>query len=174
MNPLIQEAISITNDLGDVTFLGAVAVLLHTRSGRQSQDLDFAVATVISDEILEEKRYFKHLENGKEIRRTPNGYKIDIYHDRPVNEIPIQTILQNAVYLPTNKRIKVKVVSLEILILMKSRTRRDQDIEDLIYISKQKSNSINWEELKVLTKTQIEYNDIKNTINTLKQVNVQM
>jgi predicted nucleotidyltransferase len=144
MNPLIQEAISITKDLGDVTFLGAVAVLLHTKSGRQSQDLDIAVTTPITDKELEQKGYFKGMEGGVEIRRTPNNYKIDIYHDRPINEIPISVIIKNAIYIPV-KNMKIRVVSLEALILMKARTSRDQDIEDLMYISKQKYDKINWE-----------------------------
>jgi predicted nucleotidyltransferase len=143
MNLLIKEAASITRDLGDVTFLGAVAVVFHIRYERQSPGLDFAVATIISDGKLEEKRYFKNIENGKEIRRTPNGYKIDIYHDRPINNIPIPVVLQNAVYVQVSKKIKIKVVSLETLILMKSRARRDKDIEDLMNISKQKYDKVN-------------------------------
>ncbi len=168
MNPLIQEAISITKDLGDVTFLGAVAVLLHTKSGRQSRDLDFAVATPITDKELEEKGYFKRMEGGEEIRRTPNNYKIDILYRRPINEIPISVIIKNAIYIPVNKNMKIKVVSLETLILMKARTSRDQDIEDLMYISKQKYNKIDWEKLKSLTKSQTEFINIRTAINHLK------
>jgi len=71
MNPLIQEAIDITNDLGDVTFIGAVAVLLHTKQGRESRDLDFVIGAPISKEELEQKRYFTRIENGKEVTRSP-------------------------------------------------------------------------------------------------------
>jgi hypothetical protein len=103
---LIKDAAPITGDPGDVTFLGTVALVLHIKYGRQSPGLNFVVATIISDEKLEEKRYFKNIENGKEIRRIPNGYMIDIYHDRPINNIPIPVVLQNAVYVQVSKKIK--------------------------------------------------------------------
>lgn len=79
MNPLIPEAAAITKDLGDITFIGAVAVLLHVGRGRESQDLDFVILTPLTKEELEEKGYFTRIENGEEVTRTPRGYKIDIY-----------------------------------------------------------------------------------------------
>ena len=44
MKPLIREAAYITQDFGTATFVGAIAVMLHTNEQRQSQDLDFVVA----------------------------------------------------------------------------------------------------------------------------------
>jgi hypothetical protein len=49
MNPLVPAA-AITRDLGDVTFIGAVAVLLHVGKGREFQDIDFTVLTPIFKE----------------------------------------------------------------------------------------------------------------------------
>ena len=45
-HPLLREAILITKELGDVVFIGAVAILLHIGKGRarESRDLDFAIA----------------------------------------------------------------------------------------------------------------------------------
>lgn len=54
-NPLLNEAIEITNDLADVTFIGAVAVFMHTIEGRESRDLDFIIAYKITDEELLKK-----------------------------------------------------------------------------------------------------------------------
>lgn len=63
---LEQEALKITSELGGVVFIGAVAVLLHTKGSRESKDLDFAVTTKLSDEFLEGKTYSKHEEIGIE------------------------------------------------------------------------------------------------------------
>ncbi len=54
MNPLIREALRITLDFDTATFVGAIAVMLHTGEQRQSQDLDFVVAEQIDvDEFLD-------------------------------------------------------------------------------------------------------------------------
>lgn len=58
MHPLIQESIKITQDLGDVVFIGAVGIFLQTKTTRESQDLDFATAKELPAELLDEKRYF--------------------------------------------------------------------------------------------------------------------
>ncbi len=53
MKPLIREAVSISQDFGTATFIGAIAVMLHTDEQRQSQYLDFVVAEQITtDEFL--------------------------------------------------------------------------------------------------------------------------
>lgn len=57
MHPLIREALDITQDLGPVTFVGAVAVFLHTKNTRESRDLDFAIAKQITREELLDKKY---------------------------------------------------------------------------------------------------------------------
>ena len=160
---LIHEAVLITRDLGEVVFLGAVAVFLHTRSGRESQDLDFVIVTPLTDEQLERKGYSKRREGQDEIRRTPNGYKIDIFQNEPINRIPISTIIETAVYLPA-KRTKLKVVSLEVLILMKVRTAREQDREDIDVIVKERYHYIDWVKFKSLTESKTEYSSIHNAV----------
>lgn len=66
MNPYIEEAVLITQDLGEVTFVGAVAVFLHTQKSRESQDLDFVVAEQITREEFLNLNYRFVEENGKE------------------------------------------------------------------------------------------------------------
>lgn len=75
MKPIIREALNITNDLGPVTFVGAVAVILQTNELRQSQDIDFVIADEISNEELLNKQYRIVQENRKEKKYTPRGYK---------------------------------------------------------------------------------------------------
>ncbi|RZD44718.1 MAG: hypothetical protein CXT78_06155 [Thaumarchaeota archaeon] len=78
MNPYIAEAVLITRDLDDVTFVGAVAVFLHTKNSRESKDLDFVVAEQISRETFLNLKYRFVTENGKEKIFTPRNYKIMI------------------------------------------------------------------------------------------------
>ncbi len=53
MMPLIRKAVCISRDFG-TTFVGAVAVTLHTGEQRQSRDLDFVVAEQITrDDLLD-------------------------------------------------------------------------------------------------------------------------
>lgn len=137
MKPIIREAIEITNDLGKVTFVGAVAVILQTNEFRQSQDIDFVMADEISNEELLDKKYKIVHENGKEKKYTPRGYKIDIYSSRDLNDIPLQTIMNKAQEIKVDKKgNKVNAMSLETLIVSKFRANREQDNEDLNRIAK--------------------------------------
>ena len=120
MHPLIQEAIRITEDLGDVVFIGAVGIFLQTKATRESQDLDFAVAKELPVELLDEKRYFVRKVKGKEARYTPRGYKIDIY-TRDVSGIPIDRVVATAKDIKVRKGVKIKAASVEVLVVSKFR-----------------------------------------------------
>jgi hypothetical protein len=166
-NELIREAIKITNDLVHVVFIGAVAVYLHTNAGRESRDLDFVVASNITDEELDNKEYYIFSENGKDRRYSPRQYKVDIFR-YDVNDIPIKTIIQTAV----DKK-GVKVVSLEVLIVSKhraSKPSRPQDRDDLRDIAVTKYNVIDWEKLRTLVNDNHEFDMIKMTMSTLKEL----
>ena len=77
MMSLIREAVCISRDFGTTTFVGAVAVTLHTGEQRQSMDLDFAVAEQITSDKLLDKGYTVDQYSSKKF--TPRGYKIDVY-----------------------------------------------------------------------------------------------
>src|SRR5437660_803555 len=96
-HPLLAEAILITKELGDVVFVGAVAVLLHIgrRKARESRDLDFAIAYHISDESLFDKKYIKYPRSGKTEYYSPRGFKLDIY-TTDVSHVPISVIVDTA------------------------------------------------------------------------------
>jgi len=92
---LVREALQITRELDNVVFVGAVAVYLYTKRNRTTRDLDFAVASKITKDELTRKGYHIFQEKGKDIRRSPRGYKVDIFY-RDVSEIPVETIFQTA------------------------------------------------------------------------------
>lgn len=161
MKPIIREALNITNDLGPVTFVGAVAVILQTKELRQSQDIDFVIADEISNEELLNKQYKIVQENGKEKKYTPRGYKIDMYSSRDLNDIPLQTIIDNAQAISIDKKgSTVSAMSLETLIVSKFRANREQDNEDLNRIAKTRYKDIQKDKLKELTKSDTELKEI--------------
>jgi hypothetical protein len=162
MNPLIPEAIAITRDLGDVTFIGAVAVLLHVGKGRESQDLDFAILAPLTKDELEERGYFTRIEDGKEVTRTPRGYKIDIYSRRPIKGISIEEIVKTGASKTINNQV-IRFSSLEILLVLKYRAGRTQDVEDLQLLAQRKFQEIRWDVIQELT-SDTEYLDLRNTI----------
>lgn len=104
MNPYIEEAVLITKDLGDVTFVGAVAVFLHTKKSRESKDLDFVVADQITREQFLHLKYKFINENGKERIYTPRNYKIDVYHSRDLNNISLDKIIETRAIIPVDKK----------------------------------------------------------------------
>jgi len=166
LHPLIREALKITEDLGSVTFVGAVAVFLHTKNTRESQDLDFAVAKSISREELLDKKYKFVVENGKEKTYTPRNYKIDVYADRPLNKIPIKTIIETSKdFVVDKKGNKVNAMGLEALILAKFRANRPtQDYPDLRTLAVQKIRDIDWKMLEKLIENKTEFDDLKGTL----------
>ena len=148
-----------------VVFVGAVAVYLHTNMGRESRDLDFVVASNITDEELDKKKYYIFSENGKDRRYSPRNYKVDIFTN-DVNDIPVNTIFETAV----DKK-GIKVASLEVLIVCKhraSKPSRPQDTDDLRDIAATRYNMIDWEKLRTLTSDTHEFDMIKMTMSALK------
>jgi len=172
MHPLIPEAIRITEDLGDVVFIGAVGIFLQTKATRESQDLDFAVAKELPAEMLDEKRYFVRKVKGKEARYTPRGYKIDIY-TRDVSGIPIDRVVATANDIEVKKGVTVRAASVEVLVVSKFRAaakRRGTDDVDIRTLAQRKYKEINWDALEALTESEIEYQRIRNQMDALRRM----
>lgn len=133
---------------------------------RESQDIDFAVIKPISNEELEEKNYKTRQEGRKQVTRTPRGVKTDIFsHD--VSGIPIDVIKDTSVEIQEDKS-KVRVIGLEALLVAKHRAQRDQDVEDIKELVRRKHKSINFEVLKQITQSNVEYEQIITSINFWK------
>lgn len=171
MHPLIQEAVKITQDLGDIVFVGAVGIFLQTKATRESQDLDFAVAKELPAELLDEKRYFVRKTKGKEARYTPRGYKIDIY-TRDVSGIPVDRVVATAKDIEIRKGATVKAASIEVLVVSKFRAaakRKGTDDVDIRTLAR-KYREINWEALKNLTESEIEFQRIRGEMDALHRM----
>lgn len=169
----MREAVQVAQELGDITFVGAVAVYLHTKKTRESQDLDFAIASPISSEDLLQKGYKKINRNGKEITTSPRNVKVDIY-SKDVSDIPVQTIVNTAKMIPVNQKGKqLKVASVECLIVAKhraSRPSRPQDDQDLHHLAQEKYAEIDWSLLQSLTNSVIEFQNIQTVIKHLYEI----
>lgn len=170
MNPYIEEAVLITQDLGDVTFVGAVAVFLHTGKSRESKDLDLVVAKQITREQFLDLNYRFITENGKERIYTPRNYKIDVYDSHDLNEIPLDKIIETRATITVDKKqTTVNAICLEGLIVEKYRAKRDQDLSDLNLIAIYCFKKINWKLLHTFTKDDIEFRQITETIKFYKE-----
>jgi hypothetical protein len=172
MHPLVQEAIRITEDLGDIVFIGAVGIFLQTKATRESQDLDFAVVKELPAEILDEKQYFMRKVKGKEARYTPRGYKIDIY-TRDVSGIPIDRVVATAKDIEAKKGVTIKAASIEVLVVSKFRAaakRKGTDDVDIRTLVQRKYKEIDWDVLKSLTDSEMEYQRIKNQMDALHRM----
>lgn len=169
MHPLIHEALQITKELGPITFVGAVAVLLHTKNTRESRDLDFAIAKQMTQEELLNKGYKIVTENRKEKTYTPRGFKVDIYYDRPLNGIPIKTIIDTSQdFTVDNKGNIVNAIGLEALVLAKFRANRpEQDYPDLKTLAIERRTDIRWDLLESLSGDEYEIASIRKTLDTL-------
>jgi hypothetical protein len=171
INTLIPEAIEISKELKCVVFVGAVGVYLHTRTTRESRDIDFAIATNISDEELREKGYKINLERHKARIYSPRDVKVDIYRN-DVNNIPVTKIFQTSKDIQAARNKIIKAASLEVLIVTKYRTSRPQDMEDLSDIVLNKYSVIDWEALRTFTYDEHEFEMIKTSLFALKKVSV--
>lgn len=159
MNPLVREAVEIAKDIGDVVLVGAAAVILHTKEGRSSEDLDFALTTELSDETLLDKRYIK-LRDKRDSWQTPRHFKVDFFR-KDVGEIPIKSILDMSTMISVDTKNTLRVISLECLIVAKSRADRPTDREDLRLLAKKRFNEIDWDIIKSISKSGMEFETMK-------------
>lgn len=164
MDPLVREAINIEKDIGDVVLIGAAAVMLHTKEGRKSDDLDFALTTELSDSALLDKGYIK-LQNTRDSWQTPRHFKVDFYR-KDVGKISIKSILDLSTIFQVDAKNTLRVISLECLIVAKHRANRAiSDRPDLRLLAKKRFNEIDWDVVKSLaTKSDIEFEGIRSTM----------
>ncbi len=146
---LEQEALNITEELGNVAFVGAFAVN-HYSSYRTTRDIDLAMASRIDESKLIKLGYAKWEERKGVSWTTPRGVKVDFY-TKDVGGIPVNWILKNAELVQRGTK-SYKVISLEGLILAKHRAGRTADIADLKQLLSRRSNSIRWNEMEEIAK----------------------
>lgn len=149
MKKLLNEAVEITKELGDVIFIGALATFVYTKSGRDSQDLDFVVENPVTDDELIEKGYSKSL-TGKQPWFTPRGLKIDIYTG-DIPGVSHDAIVKYATAFQVGKKGRIRVIGLEPLVVAKHKASRDQDIDDLRNIAQSKLKEIKWDIIEAIT-----------------------
>lgn len=143
---LLREAQKIFEELDDVVFIGAIAVQAHTGRDRQTHDIDLALASPMSDEELENRGYLARNENGKKVRRSPRGIRVDIY-TKDVSGIQVSVISRTAKTKSLDKGGTIRVMCPEALLLAKlraSRPSRPQDAQDIHELFSYRKLNINW------------------------------
>jgi hypothetical protein len=155
---LLREAQKISEELDNVVFIGAIAVQAHTGRGRQTHDIDLALASPMSDKELENRGYLAHLENGKEVRRSPRGVRVDIYSE-DVSGIAVSIIAKTAQTKTFKGDRSIRIICLEALLLAKlraSRPSRPQDVYDIQELISYKRKEIDWKVFKELGASETE------------------
>ena len=160
---LLKEAQKISEELDDVVFIGAIAVHAHTGRGRQTHDIDLALASPLSDEELENRGYFAHLENGKKVLRSPRGVRVDIYTE-DVSGIEVSVISRTAETKSLGKGETIRIMCLEALLLAKlraSRPSRPQDAQDIRELFSYRKLRIDWAVFQALGANETEFANLK-------------
>lgn len=139
---LDQEAVKITDELGEVVFVGALAVN-HYYNYRTTKDIDLAIALPLDEQELVRLRYTRWSESKATSWLSPRGVKVDFY-TRDVGRIPVAWILDNAVRVKIGKNKEIRVMCLEGIILAKHRAGRTTDIADLRQLMTHRSGNIDW------------------------------
>lgn len=167
MKKLVNEALEITKELGDVIFIGAIASYMHTKITRDSQDVDFVVENPISDEELISKDYRKSV-TGKQPWFSPRGFKIDIFTG-DISILRFEDILNTAVSFPVGKKGSIRVMGLECLIISKHKAGREQDSEDLQNIAMRKIDQIDWNAVQAITQDEFLTSNIRRDMKFLSK-----
>ena len=167
MKKLVNEALEITKELGDMIFIGALAVYVHTKNARDSQDIDFVVENLISDEELIVKGYKKSM-TGKQPWFTPRGLKIDIFTG-DIPGVKFGDIVKHAKNFSIGNKGSIRVIGLECLIAAKHEAERPQDVEDLENIAHRKINEIDWGIMQQITNDEFKTNKIRKDMEFLSK-----
>lgn len=146
---LFIEAVRITDELGKVVFVGALAVNYYV-AYRATHDIDLAIAFPLDESKLVKLGYIKWDNSRGDSWQTPRGFKVDFY-TRDVGGIPVGWILENAVEAKRGKG-SFLVICLEGLVLTKHRAGRTSDVADLQQLLIRKGAMIRWDLLKGIAK----------------------
>lgn len=163
---LESAALKVSQDLKQVVFVGAFAVIRHIGPYRRTHDIDLALATPLSDEEFERLGYRIFRESGKKVIMTKEGVKLDVY-TRDVSGIPVTVVFETAV----SKRVgsgEVKVMCLEALLIAKMRASRPQDIEDIQTLCRRLGKTIDWDIIDKLAAS-VESAELKNVVSALSR-----
>ena len=139
---LEQEAIEITDELGRVVFVGALAVN-HYSDYRTTKDIDLAMAGPLDEQKLVHLGYARWSDSKETSWLSPRGIKVDFY-TRDVGRIPVTWILDHAVQVKLGKKKEIKVICLEGLMLAKHRAGRTTDVADLRQLMTRRGGNIDW------------------------------
>jgi hypothetical protein len=159
---LEQEAVRITHELGDVVFVGALAVNRYVRF-RQTKDIDLAMAGPLDESKLGRLGYARK-GGPSNSWYTPREVQVDIY-TRDVGRIPVDWILRTAVSFSVGSN-RIRAFSLEGLMVSKLRAGRSQDVADLRHLAARRGREIRWGVVGEIA-TKLELDELRNIAEAL-------
>ncbi len=157
-------AARVSRGLKQVVFVGTFAVVCHIGPYRQTRDLDLALGTSLSHVDFERLGYRIFNESGKNVVRTREGVKLDIF-TRDVNRIPVSKVFETAA-VKRIRRDEIKVIGLEALLVAKMRASRPQDIDDLQTLCRRLGKTVRWNIVGMLA-TSLEAAELRNVVSAL-------
>lgn len=159
---LKQEAAEITRELGDVVFIGALAVS-HYAGYRTSKDVDLVAANPPSAEKMLELGYIRRRES-RNSWYTPRGVQADFYTE-DVGRVPAKWIRETAVPVKVG-RTTIRMISLEGLVVTKLRAGRTQDLDDLRHLMASRAREIRWDVMSQIG-TEVEIAELRRVARAL-------
>jgi hypothetical protein len=132
---------------GKVVFVGAIAVFAHLgwkRGHRTTKEIGIAapVGEEIVERLVEEGKLNRFYEQRKYVYYTPRGVKVDLFlYD--VSGISVPKIYSNSV-LSRIARSEVRIPRLEHLLVMKYRSGRAQERDDIEVLLRRFHNKVDW------------------------------
>lgn len=138
---LENEATRISDELGKVVFIGALAVS-HYAKFRESRDIDLVAGSPPSEERLFELGYRKDA-SSRNSWYTPRGIKAAFF-TKDVGGIPVDWVVKTSMPVNVEKRV-IRVIALEGLVIAKHRAGRTQDIADLRRLLAHNGQAIRWD-----------------------------
>ena len=159
---LDQEALRVTEELGEVVFVGALAVNHYARF-RESRDIDLATAGPLDEEKMRGLGYRKR-EGSRSSWYTPRGVQADFY-TKDVGGVPVGWIMKTATVVRVGRGV-IRVMSLEGLVVAKHRAGRSQDVADLRRLMAEKGLSIDWKLMSEVA-TELEISELKQVARAL-------
>jgi len=154
---LKREAVSITDELGDVVCVGAFAVNYYS-SYRTTRDIDLVTVSPLDERKLARLGYSK-VESRGDSWFTPRGVKVD-FDTKDVGRIPVTWIMEKSVQVPFRNKV-YRVICLEGLILAKHRGGRSTDIADLQQLLRNCGKAIRWDVLEEIA-GRVELDELRN------------
>jgi len=154
--------VEISSEIPSVVFVGAAATLAHL-GWRARRTLDLDIVVEVAGDVEEGRLLDLGYLNLNDEWYTPRRWKIDIYR-RDVSGFSVAKVVSDSVKVRVRKS-TIRVAKLEMLILMKHRAGRTDDVRGLIG---SRFSSIDWNYMRSIARNDEELVEMENVARSMK------